>query len=230
MNMPEPRLIAECRRQYRASGRATLPWVPPAQAMRNIQASIAALAGRDRPLHASMLSGVHNPWGYASRLLDSWAMLDLCESAQLLDVVETVLGPDIVLWDSALWLASMVPDREVKLASDALYWPVTPLAGTLVALPLPDSPASVDIALTLLDVQRIDPQPPLHVEKGLLLIRYMPSTSHFERDPAFPAHQAMARHDPLINYANRPLWLVRGQDHANNDFVTGFDVTVPSWS
>ena len=35
---------------------------------------------------------------------------------------------------------------------------------------------------------------------------------------------------PLINYATRPLWLVRGEDRAGNDFVTGFAPPVPRWA
>jgi hypothetical protein len=35
---------------------------------------------------------------------------------------------------------------------------------------------------------------------------------------------------PLVNYTSRPLWLVRGEDAAANDFVTGFSPSVPRWA
>ena len=58
----------------------------------------------------------------------------------------------------------------------------------------------------------------------------MPATSHFNRDPAFPANRRAAEARPLVNYAIRPIWLLRGADHANNDFVTGFMVPAARWT
>jgi hypothetical protein len=34
----------------------------------------------------------------------------------------------------------------------------------------------------------------------------------------------------LINFCTRPLWLVRGEDRAGNDFVTGFAPAAPRWA
>jgi hypothetical protein len=33
-----------------------------------------------------------------------------------------------------------------------------------------------------------------------------------------------------VNYTKRPIWLMRGKDHANNDFVTGFMVPAARWT
>ena len=52
-------------------------------------------------------------------------------------------------------------------------------------------------------------------------IRYMPATARYVRDPAFPANAYAAIESPLMNYTQRPLWLVRGVDRAHNDFTTG---------
>jgi hypothetical protein len=59
-------------------------------------------------------------------------------------------------------------------------------------------------------------------------IRYMPSTSLYDRSVSFPGGAAAIRQ----NMALRPIYLVRGVDrHGGNDFVTGqdrpFDVGVP---
>ncbi len=52
-------------------------------------------------------------------------------------------------------------------------------------------------------------------------IRYMPASSRYVRDPAFPANAYAAKNSPLMNYTTRPLWLVRGRDRAGNDFEIG---------
>jgi len=49
-------------------------------------------------------------------------------------------------------------------------------------------------------------------------IRYMPAPAHFDRT-LFPPRAVVPGYQ--VDLANRPLWLVRGQDRAGNDFITG---------
>jgi len=48
-------------------------------------------------------------------------------------------------------------------------------------------------------------------------IRYMPATSHFDR--TIPPTRIAA--NQVIDFSKRPIWLVRGQDRAGNDFSIG---------
>ncbi|NML43592.1 phytanoyl-CoA dioxygenase family protein [Ramlibacter sp. G-1-2-2] len=48
-------------------------------------------------------------------------------------------------------------------------------------------------------------------------LRYMPATSLFDR--GIRPHDGMT--GVPVNFGQRPLWLLRGQDRAGNDFVTG---------
>jgi hypothetical protein len=48
-------------------------------------------------------------------------------------------------------------------------------------------------------------------------IRYMPATSHFDR--RLPPTRIA--NNQAIDFSQRPLWLVRGKDRANNDFSVG---------
>jgi phytanoyl-CoA dioxygenase PhyH len=50
-------------------------------------------------------------------------------------------------------------------------------------------------------------------------IRFMPATSHFDRTIP-PTRIAEAQ---VIDFARRPIWLVRGEDRAGNDFLVGHD-------
>ena len=50
-------------------------------------------------------------------------------------------------------------------------------------------------------------------------IRYMPATSHFDRTLA-PTRIAR---NQVLDFSQRPIWLVRGQDRAGNDFTIGHE-------
>jgi hypothetical protein len=201
----------------------------------------------------ALLSGLHNPWGPGAPLVDSWTLLELCEDRAVVDRVAAVMGPDLVLWDRELLVRPR--DRGNTEAWDGLNpaWPIEPAAGAAVRVAIggdlvmqyrpgshrggaagtpsgstnvvvpPGHAALADIRLAC----RYDAAPPFATE---LVIRYMPATSRYNRDPLTPANRSGARTAPLINYSLRPLWLVRGEDRAGNDFVTGFGIPAPSWS
>ncbi|MEP7300262.1 MAG: hypothetical protein ABI699_01945 [Caldimonas sp.] len=208
--------------------------VRPAGAASSLRQRIDALQGivgdlvgrRPRP-RPERLSGMHNPWGHSAVLANAWRFLDVCEDTSILDSVEALIGPDIVLWDSELHLEAASYLRFVEAKREGRYWPATPQRGA-VALVAPEersSPIIVDVvALSPAVVSTFDATAPLYV------IRYMAAASHFDRDPRAPANWVAMEEQPLINYATRPLWLVRGADRADNDFVTGFAPSVPRWA
>ncbi len=68
------------------------------------------------------------------------------------------------------------------------------------------------------------PQKPLEY-----VIRYFPATSLYVRDPATKLHRQLTERYPLLNYARMPLWLVRGEDKAGNDFAAGFQPRAGRW-
>lgn len=192
-------------------------------AVRQLVARVAQLQPAPRQ---ERLSGVHNPWGHSCDLADAWTILDLLERPELLDAVQRLIGPDIVLWDSELFPQARLYLEFLSQADEGRYWPVEPLAGA-VALARPATGAISCATLSEVGRGRL---PPLAAEEPLLVARFFPSTSHFERDPRHPANWRCMEERPLVNYAARPLWLVRGQDRARNDFVSGFAPSVPRWA
>lgn len=194
-------------------------------ALRPLLARLVQTRPRPRREH---LSGVHSAWGHASTLTDAWRFLDVCEHASVLDAVEEIVGPDIVLWDSEIHLQTRTYLEFVADDREGRYWPCDPKRGAVVLV----APQKRAAGFACFDVQRIaqvdlsafDPDTPLYV------IRYMSAASRFVRDPRFAANRACMQEQPLINYEKRPLWLVRGRDLAGNDFVTGFSPTVPCWA
>jgi hypothetical protein len=219
-----PILIAAPREtaRYRATGFAEIPL--PQLLLSRLRAAVDA----DRtewPLQEE-LSGLHNPFGRAAYFVDSWTLLDVAEKSELADIVAALIGPDIILWDSELYrdwtgLTAGWPH-------ESRYWPVEPLAGLIVAVPLLKGR---DRAL-IVNIERspVEWPSPLDDVGPVYALRYMPATSHFNREPYFSANRLTAEQRPLVNYTNRPIWLIRGEDRASNDFVTGFAPTTLSWA
>ena len=193
-----------------------------------LHAAARELAQRPRRPRQERLSGLHNPWGHGEAAVDPWLLLDLCEDAEVLDGVEALIGRDIVLWDTDLYLEAADYQRFVAQGREGRYWPAMPLQGAVVLVQA-GRPAHPLIFLDLARIAReglpaLDPRSPLYV------LRYMPATSHFARDGRALANWVAMEEQPLINYTARPLWLMRGEDRAGNDFVTGFSPSVPRWA
>jgi len=208
-------------------------------------------------LHYNQLAGLHNPWGKSAHIFDSWALLDICQSATILELIMPLIGADIILWESAFYgYGALDPAGRWTRHSD--FSPIEPMQGIVVRIAidqqgleldyLPGSHANIDLDDTA-STQAASLQlkagnvvchdirlaqrysnpcdaPPC----GEYVIHYMPATSLFIRDPASNIQRSLAEKIPLINYGKSPIWLVHGNDHRNNDFVTGFSPPVGQWT
>lgn len=203
---------------FARSGRAAAPALPERLLAPVRAAARAALAKEPWP---ELLCGVHNPFGRHACMTDAWSFLDVAESDAVLDPLDAVLGRDLVLWDSEI-----LPDASALTADEARWWPVEPLAGTLVLIALTDG------AVWLVDVTRLAalhgtlalPAGPLYV------MRYMPATSRYLRDDRAAPNRHGAEVRVLVNHAKNPIWLVRGENRAGHDFATGFSLPAAQWA
>lgn len=215
----QPNALAGMRAAYRAAG-----WCAAEGAIPESLAGPARVLADDlarRHLRQDRLSGVHNPFGHHACPNEAWRFLDLAESTPLLDLVENVLGPDIVLWDSELLV-----DPQAWPRDEARCWPADPLAGTVAAIDLASRRVVlIDITLLagVLDGIVLPPGP-------CYVLRYMPATSHYNRDPRFEPNRLATELRPLVNHCIRPIWLVRGEDRANSDFASGFAPPAARWA
>jgi hypothetical protein len=215
--------------------------------LRQQAAKVRAGGGAVRPWHYWEL---HNPWSRAGTVYDSWGFLDLCQTPALLDPVAELIGPDIVLFDSG-WLpdpsltrAAGADSAALEPSSDAARFPVEPLGGATVLVAFAretHGELSVDLGSTQLPfasgvVCALEARVPYRVcgldESGLpsvYVARYFSATARYLRDPALAVHRDLTERYPLLNYARLPLWLLRGEDRAENDFVTGLSVRAAYW-
>ena len=204
---------------FRKLGYTVLPERLPAVLLDPIAQAAARLAAK--PPRQALLSGVHNPFGRAAQLVDAWRFLELSESGELLDAVSALAGPDLVLWDSELYRDAT--EWSEARRREGRYWPADPLAGVVVDVALGDGTAT----LAAVESAHAAPGP---TPGAHYVIRYMPATSHYNRDPRFEPNRLLMEENPLVNYAHRPIWLVRGEDRAGSDFATGFAPMAPGWA
>ena len=101
---------------------------------------------------------------------------------------------------------------------------LAPTLGDLFELPDPDETTARDVVLEPGQVSLHDALV-VHGSNanrsGLrrcgYAIRCMPATAHFDR--TIPPTRIAA--NQVIDFSRRPIWLVRGEDRANNDFEVG---------
>lgn len=213
------RLTAQEADRFRAVG-----WVAAAAKLPDALVAPARAAARaviGRKPWQELLSGIHNPFGRHACTADAWKFLDIAESSDVIDLIEDVLGADIILWDSELYA-----DQAALPADEPQWWPVEPLIGVIAVLYMESrSMLLVDVA------RRQSVKPTLTGGAGpLFALRYMSAACLFNRDPQFAANRRSAEDRVLINYAKRPLWLVRGVDRGENDFAVGFSLPPAQWA
>jgi len=267
MNSPrKTRLNAEEVARFHDQGLVIPDYRLPTALLARMQAEVDKLIARNPDVRPEALSGAHNPWGQSAKLIGSQSFLDLCCHPEILDMVEQLIGPDIVLWGSQMFCKPAGEGLAVPWHQDGQYWPLDPLATVTVRIAIEDStpengcmryipgshqPRKLEHhEITTASNMALKQQIPdideskaaddvlyagmISIHDVYLLhgsaenkstkrrsdyaIRYMPATTRYVRDPEFPANRLASEH---MNYVNRPLWLVRGQDRAGNDYTIG---------
>ena len=238
-------------RQYRERGAVVIPAAPVAGHLPFLRKQLAAIRRSAQKMRPWLLWELHNPWGRSACVADSWKFLELCQSPDLLSQITPFIGEDIVLFDSQFSPGLHDAGQpESSWQNDRLRCPADPLRGLVVRIPFadpadenakfickPDQSAKQvieyragniichNIDLNYRVVAGIEsPKQPLEY-----VIRYFPATSRYSRDPTTKLHRQLTERHPLLNYARMPLWLVRGEDKAGNDFVTGFQPRAGRW-
>lgn len=221
----------------------------PANVLNSIQEEYRKIDESGKSVRYYNLSGVHNPWGRAGTIFDSWKLLDVCQSPCLLRLVSGMLGDDIVLWDSRFFsLADFTPRAAWIRESD--FSPFERLHGVTVRIPVTSSGLNIEVKSTpgsgdtteslLLKPENVfchDVHLPYrYADAGAgsrhceYVIQYASGRSRFVRDQTSAVQRSLAERLPLINFGEAPIWLLQGVDHMNNDFVSGFAPTVAQWT
>ena len=79
-------------------------------------------------------------WGGRDRALATHqAFLEYVKTPQILDLVESLLGPDIICWGAHVFCKPAGTGLAVPWHQDGQYWPIRPLASCTVWIALDDS-------------------------------------------------------------------------------------------
>ena len=253
--------------RYRQEGYVVPDSVLPPETMTELDAALEETIASNPSIRPELLVSAH-----IDRLNDEGvrghrAWLELAQHPEILDRVEQLIGPDIVLWGCQVFCKPASDGMEVPMHQDGHYWPIQPLATCTAWIAIDDSnvgngclrviPGShtgqhyyqhskserenlvlnqhvddphvdindaVDIELrqgqfSLHDVYLIHGSNPntSGERRAGVAIRYMPATSHFNRS----LYETSEGSGYLVNFATRPLWLLRGSDRSDNDFQIG---------
>lgn len=209
-------------------------------------------------------------WGGGHAALPTHQIfLEFARDSSLLDLVEEVVGPDIICWGAHVICKPPGNGLQVPWHQDSGYWPIRPVATSTVWIAL-DSSTPENGCLRVIPGShksgvnyhhRIDGNPELAIEQVVdderfddstatdvvldagqlsihdafllhssranrsparragLALRFMPATSLYDRSIKKGGGGVAIRQD----MSRRPIYLVRGQDRAGNDFETGRD-------
>lgn len=253
---------------YRRDGLVIPGWRLPAARLARLQDTLERLLRARPTVKPDFLPIPHVPWeDTAEARAIARVFFEEAIAPDILDLVAAAIGPDIILWTTALFCKPPGVGARVPWHQDGEYWPIRPPGTVTLWLALDRStrengamqyvPGShrmgyfrhknVANPQAALDNEIDDPkfdarlshfdaleagQLSLHdvmlvhgsepntssYRRAGLTFRYMPSTSHFDRGLKMANVSSLAP----VEFANRPIWLVRGTDRCGkNDFKTG---------
>jgi hypothetical protein len=252
--------------QYRRDGYVTPKFRLPPDVLASLRETIERLMRENPDIRPEQLVGAHIANSKDSGVKGREELFDFTRRPDLLDVVERLIGPDIIMWGSQVFSKPAGDGMAIPWHQDGQYWPMRPLATVTVWI-------AVDAATPENGCLRVVPgthtgglmrhessdAPGLALNQGLAegtfderdavdillepgqvslhhamlvhgseanrsgkrrcgyAIRYMPATSHFDR--TIPPTRLAA--NQVIDFSQRPIWLLRGRDGADNDFAVG---------
>jgi hypothetical protein len=251
---------------YRRNGQITPRWRLPPALLARMQEALSRLIAARPDVKPDFIPLPHFPWSPDAVPL-AREFFEYCTHPALLDLVEQLIGPDIILWTSAVFCKPPGTGLEVPWHQDGQYWPIRPRATVTVWIALdrvdvgngcmrviPGSHLHGDFSHEVSDREDLvlnnvlnDPRLDLanvynvELEAGQCslhdanlvhgsapnlsgrrragyAIRYMPSTSHYDRSIDMGRVSSLS----ALDFAERPIWLLRGTDRCgHNDFRVG---------
>ena len=107
--------------------------------VRHLRATLDRLIAANPGIRPERLVSAHIEGENAEGVRGSRDFLDLARDPVILDLVEQVIGPDIILWGCQIFCKPGGDGMEVPWHQDGHYWPIRPLATCTVWLALDPS-------------------------------------------------------------------------------------------
>lgn len=131
-------LSAEEVARYHRDGQLTPAWRLSPSRLEALRAAVLRLLAARADVRPGFIALPHVPWDDAEGSALAREFFEFFSDPQLLDVVEQIIGPDIILWASALFCKPAATGLEVPWHQDGQYWPIRPRATVTVWIALDD--------------------------------------------------------------------------------------------
>ena len=127
--------------QYRTAGYVIPRYSLPADRVEALSATLDELIARNPNVRPEKLVSAHIEGHNDEGVVGSSLFLELARDPHILDMVEQVLGPDIVLWGCQIFCKPGGDGMAVPMHQDGQYWPIRPLANCTVWVAIDESKA-----------------------------------------------------------------------------------------
>ncbi len=128
--------------QYRDSGYVVPEFTLPVATVDKLRETVDRLIRSNPDVRPEQLVNAHIANPNAEGVKGADELLELTRHPDILDLVEAVLGPDIILWGCHLFCKPAGDGMEVPMHQDGHYWPIRPLATCTAWVAIDDSLAS----------------------------------------------------------------------------------------
>jgi Phytanoyl-CoA dioxygenase (PhyH) len=125
--------------QYRESGIVIPQYRLPAGEIDRLRATLDRLIAENPGVRPERLISIHIDGDNGEGVRGSRDFLDLAHNPAILDLVEQVIGPDIILWGCQIFCKPGGDGMAVPWHQDGHYWPIRPLATCTVWVALDSS-------------------------------------------------------------------------------------------
>jgi hypothetical protein len=129
MSTPAPRaLSAEEVETYRRDGLVVPRFRLDPGTLERLRQGLDELIRRNPGVRPEQLISVHVARGSGERVVGSDIFLDFAHDPRILDMVEDLIGGDLILWGCHLFCKPPGDGMEIPWHQDGRYWPIRPLA------------------------------------------------------------------------------------------------------
>ncbi len=126
---------------YRRDGVVVPKYRLPAQRLTALRTAVDAVIEANPGTRPEKLVSAHIAAGGPEGVTGHAAFMELAREPAILNMVEQLLGPDIILWGGHLFCKPAGDGQAVPWHQDGHYWPIRPLATVSVWVALDDSTA-----------------------------------------------------------------------------------------
>ena len=131
--LSEPEIAA-----YRTDGVVVPEFRLPPGTLAHLQSLAARLIADNPHMGDEPVASPHVPGSGVQNVKSDPAWIDIPTFPPILDMMEQVIGPDLILWGTTLFHKPAGLDRGVPWHRDGRYWPIKPLATTTAWIAVTD--------------------------------------------------------------------------------------------